>query len=341
MIMLGIVLLVQQVEGHVLQPLVLGTAVKVHPLAVVFAVGGRWLPRRDPRRAVRGAVHRDAQCRRQVHRLRGVAHESRSDGQGAVPRCLIPTRSLGPALADFEAAAERLRGIADVTPMQSSTFLTGLLGAPVYLKCENLQRTGSYKIRGAYNRLAQLSDEEKARGVVAASAGNHAQGVAWAARELGIQATIFMPIGVALPKLQATRGYGADVQLVGNVVDETLQAAAEYAERTGAVVIHPFDHRDIVAGQGSLGLEILEQVPDVGDGRGAGRRRRADRRGRQRHQTARCARRAHRAGDRRAGSELGRVPGLARARRAGAASRPRRPSRTASRSAGRATSTSR
>jgi threonine dehydratase len=169
----------------------------------------------------------------------------------------------GPTLEEFEAAAERLRGIAEVTPMQSSTFLTGLLGSPVYLKCENLQRTGSYKIRGAYNRLSQLSDAEKARGVVAASAGNHAQGVAWAARELGINATIFMPVGVALPKLQATRGYGADVQLVGHVVDEALTAAAEYAEQTGAVLIHPFDHRDIVAGQGSLGLEILEQVPDV------------------------------------------------------------------------------
>src|SRR5690606_33927157 len=116
------------------------------------------------------------------------------------------------------------------------TFLSGIAGAPVLLKCENLQRTGSYKIRGAYNRLSQLSDQEKARGVVAASAGNHAQGVAWAARELGIRATIFMPVGVALPKLQATRSYGADVQLVGNVVDESLRAADEFAARTGAVL---------------------------------------------------------------------------------------------------------
>ena len=153
--------------------------------------------------------------------------------------------------------------MADVTPMLSSTFLTDILGAPVLLKCENLQRTGSYKIRGAYNRLSRLSGKEKARGVVAASAGNHAQGVAWAARELGIHATIFMPVGVALPKLLATRSYGADVQLVGNVVDETLRAAAEFAESSGAVLIHPFDHADIVAGQGSLGLEILEQVPDL------------------------------------------------------------------------------
>ena len=169
----------------------------------------------------------------------------------------------GPTLAEFEDAAARVRPMADVTPMLSSTFLTGILGAPVLLKCENLQRTGSYKIRGAYNRLSRLSEKEKARGVVAASAGNHAQGVAWAARELGIKATIFMPVGVALPKLLATRSYGADVELVGNVVDETLRAAAEFAVSSGAVLIHPFDHADIIAGQGSLGLEILEQVPDV------------------------------------------------------------------------------
>lgn len=170
----------------------------------------------------------------------------------------------GPTLEEFEAAARRVSAAADVTPMLSSTFLSEVAGAPAHLKTENLQRTGSYKIRGAYNRLAQLSDEEKARGVVAASAGNHAQGVAWAARALGIRATIFMPSGVALPKLQATRGYGADVQLVGDVVDETLQAAAEFSERTGAVLIHPFDHHDVIAGQGGLGLEILDQVPDVG-----------------------------------------------------------------------------
>ena len=169
----------------------------------------------------------------------------------------------GPSLAEIRAARERAGEVAVVTPMESSRFLGQLLGVPVYLKAESLQRTGSYKIRGAYNRLSQLSDEERARGVVAASAGNHAQGVALAARELGIRATIFMPIGVALPKLQATRNYGADVVLHGHVVDETLQAAAEFAERTGAVVIPPFDHPDVVAGQGGLALEILEQVPDV------------------------------------------------------------------------------
>ena len=153
--------------------------------------------------------------------------------------------------------------VADVTPMESSRYLSTILGTPVFLKCENLQRTGSYKIRGAYNRLSKLSDAEKARGVVAASAGNHAQGVAFAARELGIDATIFMPVGVALPKLQATRDYGAQVILRGHTVAEPLLAAAEYARETGAILIPPFDHPDVVAGAGTLGLEILDQVPDL------------------------------------------------------------------------------
>jgi threonine dehydratase len=169
----------------------------------------------------------------------------------------------GPTLADFEAARVTIGAVVDVTPMESSRSLAEVLGSDVWLKCENLQRTGSYKIRGAYNRLVHLSPEDKARGVVAASAGNHAQGVAFAARELGIHSTIFMPVGVALPKLSATKEYGADVELSGNVVDETLRAAAEFAEATGAVFIHPFDHWDVVTGQGTLGLEIMEERPDV------------------------------------------------------------------------------
>lgn len=169
----------------------------------------------------------------------------------------------GPTLADFHAARERVSRVAHVTPMESSSFLSAALGAPVYLKCENLQRTGSYKIRGAYNRLSQLDDAEKLRGVVAASAGNHAQGVALAARELGIPATIFMPVGVALPKLQATRDYGAEVVLSGHSVEEALIAAKAYSEQSGAVFIPPYDHADVIAGQGTLGLEILDQVPDV------------------------------------------------------------------------------
>lgn len=169
----------------------------------------------------------------------------------------------GPSLADFDAARDRVAKVVVVTPMETSRFLAEILGSPVHLKCENLQRTGSYKIRGAYNRLSRLSDDEKARGVVAASAGNHAQGVALAARELGISATIFMPVGVALPKLQATRNYGAEVVLRGDGVDRALKSAAEFAESTGAVFIPPFDHADVVAGQGTLGLEILDQVPDL------------------------------------------------------------------------------
>ncbi|MBG6054834.1 threonine dehydratase [Salinibacterium sp. CAN_S4] len=171
--------------------------------------------------------------------------------------------NIGPTLAEFQEARDRVSGVADVTPMESSRYLAEVLGSPVFLKCENLQRTGSYKIRGAYNRISRLSDEEKARGVVAASAGNHAQGVAFAARELGIPSTIFMPLGVALPKLQATRAYGADVVLRGHSVTEPLRAAAEFARTTGAVFIHPFDHPDVVAGQGTVGLEILDQRPDV------------------------------------------------------------------------------
>ncbi len=176
-----------------------------------------------------------------------------------------PTRTpfAGPSLDEIEAARAIVSRVAQPTPMESSRYLTDVLGAPVLLKCENLQRTGSYKIRGAYNRLSKLSEEERARGVVAASAGNHAQGVAFAARELGIHATIFMPVGVAIPKFQATRAYGADVVLSGSIVDETLRAAADFAAETGAVFIPPFDHPAIVAGQGTLGLEILEEAPEV------------------------------------------------------------------------------
>jgi threonine dehydratase len=170
---------------------------------------------------------------------------------------------VGPTLADFEGARTIVSRVADVTPLETARFMSEILGSPVFLKCENLQRTGSYKIRGAYNRLARLSDEEKARGVVAASAGNHAQGVAFAARELGIHATIFMPVGVPQPKLAATRGYGADVVLRGTTVEEPLRAAAEFAEKTGAVLIPPFDHIDVVTGQGTVGLEILDQVADI------------------------------------------------------------------------------
>ncbi len=168
-----------------------------------------------------------------------------------------------PDLAGIESARERLRGIAQETPMERSRYLSGMLGAEVFLKCENLQRTGAYKIRGAYNMLSKLSPEQRERGVVAASAGNHAQGVAFAATELGMRSTIFMPLGVALPKLQATRDYGASIELRGQDFQSALAAAVEHVERTGATFVPPYDHPDIIEGQGTLGLEILDQVPDV------------------------------------------------------------------------------
>jgi threonine dehydratase len=168
-----------------------------------------------------------------------------------------------PTLADFEDAAATLAGVIARTPFDRSQHLSDVLGVPVHLKLENLQRTGSFKIRGAAYRLSRLTAEERARGVVAASAGNHAQGVASAAKALGIHATIFMPLGVPVPKLLATRGYGADVVLEGLTVETPLRLAAEFAERTGAIFIHPFDHPDVIAGQGTLGLEILDEIPDV------------------------------------------------------------------------------
>ncbi|MEU1087860.1 threonine ammonia-lyase [Streptomyces sp. NPDC005576] len=166
-------------------------------------------------------------------------------------------------LDDVRGAQKILSGVARTTAMEGSRHLSELVGSPVQFKCENLQRTGSFKLRGAYVRIAGLTPEERAGGVVAASAGNHAQGVALASSLLGVRSTVFMPVGAPLPKVAATREYGAEVRLHGQVVDETLAAAQEYAERAGAVFIHPFDHPDIIAGQGTVGLEILEQCPEV------------------------------------------------------------------------------
>jgi threonine dehydratase len=164
---------------------------------------------------------------------------------------------------DIRAARELLRGVSRVTPLEGTRALSSLCGGPVHLKCENLQRAGSFKIRGAYVRIARLSDAERARGVVAASAGNHAQGVALAASLLGAKSTVFMPAGAPLPKVLATESYGADVRFFGHTVDESLAAAREFADETGALLIHPFDHTDIVAGQGTVGLEVLDQCPEV------------------------------------------------------------------------------
>ena len=166
-------------------------------------------------------------------------------------------------LDDVLAAQRVLADVLTPTPMEVSQSLTERTGLPVHLKCENLQRAGSFKMRGAYTRMARLSEEEKARGVVAASAGNHAQGVALAARLLGIEATVYMPEGAAMPKLAATRGYGATVHQTGQTIDDCISEALRHEEEHGAVFIPPFDHPDIVAGQGTCGLEILEQVPDV------------------------------------------------------------------------------
>ncbi|MGI5492567.1 threonine ammonia-lyase [Microtetraspora malaysiensis] len=165
---------------------------------------------------------------------------------------------------DVVAARKVLDGVIVQTPVVQSRVLSEMLGGPVRLKCENLQRAGSFKVRGAYVRIARLTDEERARGVVAASAGNHAQGVAFASGLLGAKSVVYMPEGAPLPKIEATRAYGADVVFAGQTVDVALQAAKEDAERSGAVFIHPFDHPDVVAGQGTIGLEILEQYPEVG-----------------------------------------------------------------------------
>ncbi|MER2093592.1 MAG: threonine/serine dehydratase, partial [Saccharopolyspora rectivirgula] len=165
--------------------------------------------------------------------------------------------------AQIEAAAEQLTGIVWRTPLEYSRFLGELCGGDVYLKCENLQRTGSFKLRGAYVRLSNLSARSETDKVVAASAGNHAQGVALAASLLGMRSTVFMPQRAPLPKLAATKSYGAEVRQVGVVVEETLAAAQKYAADTGAEFIHPFEHPDVIAGQGTVGLEILEQLPEV------------------------------------------------------------------------------
>jgi threonine dehydratase len=167
------------------------------------------------------------------------------------------------SLHAIEAARELLTGVVHTTPLVPSRPLSDAAGTPAWLKCEHQQRAGSYKVRGAYTRIARLTDAERARGVVAASAGNHAQGVALAAELLGAHATVFMPEGAPLPKVTATKGYGADIEYAGTTVDDALEAAQEFAERTGAILIHPFDHPDVIAGQGTVGLEIIEQLPEA------------------------------------------------------------------------------
>jgi threonine dehydratase len=167
------------------------------------------------------------------------------------------------SLASIQAAAENLDGVIRPLPLAGAQWLERLVGGEVRLVTENLQRAGSFKIRGAYNRISRLTDAERARGVVAASAGNHAQGVAVAAQLLGVHVTVFMPEGATIPKVQATLGYGADVRFHGDSIDQALEAAQEFSLETGAVLIHPFDHADVISGQGTLGLEIMEKLPGV------------------------------------------------------------------------------
>jgi threonine dehydratase len=166
-------------------------------------------------------------------------------------------------LPDLERARERLAGIARVTPVYGSETFSRLAGRDVHLKAENLQRTGSFKIRGAVNKLAALDEAERAAGVVAASAGNHAQAVAWAAREAGIRATIFVPQDAPMAKVEATRSYGAAVEMDGAGLEEALAAALACVAATGATLVHPYEDELIVAGQGTIGLELAEQVPEA------------------------------------------------------------------------------
>ena len=167
------------------------------------------------------------------------------------------------SLQDIQKAQSTLRGVSVVTPLDRSRTLSELTRNEVYLKLENLQRTGSFKIRGAYNRLANLPEDARAHGVIAASAGNHAQGVAEAARMLNMPCTIVMPAAASLSKVQATRGYGAKVVLFGDSYDDAFIHATQLRDADGATLIHAFDDEQIIAGQGTIGLEILEALPDV------------------------------------------------------------------------------
>ena len=166
-----------------------------------------------------------------------------------------------PTLADIEAARSRVDGRARVTPVYGSDTFSRLCGRRVWLKAENLQRTGSFKVRGAVNKLAQLGDAERAAGVIAASAGNHGQAVAWAARELGIRATVVMPQDAPMAKVEATRSYGAATELTGAMFDDALAEAQARAEATGATFVHAFEDPAVIAGQGTIGLELADQVP--------------------------------------------------------------------------------
>lgn len=166
-------------------------------------------------------------------------------------------------LYEFMEARERLGTVIVKTKLIHSSVFSEETGNEVYIKPENLQRTGSFKIRGAYNKISKLTEEEKKKGVIASSAGNHAQGVALAAQKLGIKAVIVMPKHTPLIKVEATRKYGAEVILSGEVYDEAFQKAKELQEKEGYIFIHPFDDEDVIEGQGTIALEVLEELPDA------------------------------------------------------------------------------
>jgi threonine dehydratase len=168
-----------------------------------------------------------------------------------------------PSLADILEARERLTGVARETPVYGSETLSRITGREVSLKAENLQRTGAFKVRGAFNRISTLTPQERAAGVVAASAGNHGQAVAWAARAAGIPARIYVPQDAPMAKVEACRTYGAELIMEGAGFEEALALAMAYVEETGATFIHPFEDPAVIAGQGTVGLELAEQVPEA------------------------------------------------------------------------------
>jgi threonine dehydratase len=168
-----------------------------------------------------------------------------------------------PGLPEIEEARRRIDGIARVTPVYGSETLSRLCGREVLLKAENLQRTGAFKVRGAVNKVATLSADERAAGVVAASAGNHGQAVAWAARQAGIPATIFVPQDAPMAKVEAARSYGAEVEMTGERFEDALAAARERVQSAGATFVHPYEDEAVIAGQGTIGLELAEQVPEL------------------------------------------------------------------------------
>jgi threonine dehydratase len=176
----------------------------------------------------------------------------------------LATQLTAPTLADVEGARSRLEGIATVTPIYPSETFSRRCGREVRLKAENLQRTGAFKIRGAVNKLATLSPAEREAGVVAASAGNHGQAVAWAAREFGAKARIYVPVDAPMAKIEACRNYGAETRMTGAYFEDALAAAFADAEETGATFVHPYEDSLVIAGQGTIGLELAEQAPDVG-----------------------------------------------------------------------------